>query len=292
MEQTTQNIIIVDPVSFEQKRKTLIEDGPDHLQVMADFDRTLTTATSNSCYGIVENSSQLSERYRTIVKKLYEKYFHIEISPDIPKEEKVRCMVEWWSQANDALVSEKANIRMIPQMVATAKVEFRKGGTELFDLLHKNNIPMLVFSAGIKNILEEVFLQKEGHLHPNIHVISNQLAVDSQGVITGFQGPIIHVLNKNKHAASETNYAWFKTIASKRKNVLLMGDSTGDSNMAEGLHHSHCILKIGFLNSKVEENLREYKQLFDVLILNDGDMGFGLKLVEDIVKNGRNGKDN
>jgi hypothetical protein len=40
-------------------------------------------------------------------------------------------------------------------------------------------------------------------------------------------------------------------------------------------------IKIGFLNEKVKELLKEYKKHFDILILEDGTMG----VVNEVVKN-------
>jgi hypothetical protein len=36
------------------------------------------------------------------------------------------------------------------------------------------------------------------------------------------------------------------------------------------------VLKIGFLNAKVDELLEAYKVAFDVVVLHDGDMGVAL----------------
>jgi len=42
--------------------------------------------------------------------------------------------------------------------------------------------------------------------------------------------------------------------------VILIGDSIGDVHMAEGLN-TDIVLKIGFLNLKIEERLEEFKLL-------------------------------
>ena len=38
-----------------------------------------------------------------------------------------------------------------------------------------------------------------------------------------------------------------------------MGDSMGDLRMADGIPNPNVVLKIGFLNKNVEENLTKYK---------------------------------
>ena len=67
--------------------------------------------------------------------------------------------------------------------------------------------------------------------------------------MTGFQGDMIHVYNKNEHAVHKSDY--FENI-SHRGNLLLLGDSLGDLRMAEGAAQVDGMLKIGFLNMKVD----------------------------------------
>mmetsp|Transcript_1976 Transcript_1976/g.7539 ORF Transcript_1976/g.7539 Transcript_1976/m.7539 type:complete len:88 (+) Transcript_1976:627-890(+) len=48
---------------------------------------------------------------------------------------------------------------------------------------------------------------------------------------------------------------------------LLIGDSTGDLTMADGLEADR--LRVGLLNEKVEERLQQYQELFDFVSIND-----------------------
>lgn len=71
---------------------------------------------------------------------------------------------------------------------------------------------------------------------------------DCDGVIQGFQSATIHLLNKNELALEGTEY---HELIENRDNVILMGDSLGDSGMADGVRHANAILKIGFLYGDV-----------------------------------------
>lgn len=42
--------------------------------------------------------------------------------------------------------------------------------------------------------------------------------------------------------------------------------------MADGLDEKETVLKVGFLNDKIEERKQEYLDQFDLLIVNDGPM--------------------
>lgn len=55
---------------------------------------------------------------------------------------------------------------------------FHRDGFQLFfDHLHKHNVPLLIFSAGIGDILEEV-IRQAGVFHPNVKVFSNYMDFD------------------------------------------------------------------------------------------------------------------
>lgn len=66
-----------------------------------------------------------------------------------------------------------------------------------------------------------------------------------------FKGELIHIYNKREGAV--LNVEHFKELQS-RCNVLLLGDSLGDLNMADGVMDLQNILKIGYLNDKVINN--------------------------------------
>lgn len=70
-----------------------------------------------------------------------------------------------------------------------------------------------------------------------------------QGVLKGFKGELIHVYNKHDGALRNTDY--FKQLK-ENCNIVLMGDSLGDLSMADGVPSVENMLKIGFLNDKVQ----------------------------------------
>ena len=48
-----------------------------------------------------------------------------------------------------------------------------------------------------------------------------------------------------------------------------MGDNISDLGMLDGFDYDNA-LKLGFLNEKVEEQLEDYKKVFDIIITDDG----------------------
>jgi len=71
-------------------------------------------------------------------------------------------------------------------------------------------------------------------------------------------------------------------VIKNRKNILLLGDHAGDAGMSDGFDAEN-IIKVGFLNEKVEENLEHYKKLFDVVLLDDPPFDFVVELIKDII---------
>lgn len=54
---------------------------------------------------------------------------------------------------------------------------FREGHKVFFDHLAELQVPLLIFSAGVGDVLEEVIRQNDV-FHPNVHVISNYMDFD------------------------------------------------------------------------------------------------------------------
>lgn len=138
-------------------------------------------------------------------------------------------MVEWWEKANAALILEKAPISLVPAAVQASAWTFRNSTEAMFELCDKTGIPILVFSAGITDVIDEMLKQRitRDRVFESLHVISNKLKADENGIIVGFEGSIIHVLNKNEHAVAEAHLDWWDKVKT-RKNVILLGDSPGD----------------------------------------------------------------
>lgn len=133
-------------------------------------------------------------------------------------------------------------------------------------------------SAGPGQLIEG-FLRKYKRLYDNVHIIANYFIFDKNGIAIGRREPPIHTFNKKEIEIKEIeNPQAYKNLL-KRKNVLLLGDTIGDIDMIEGFPYKN-LLKIGFLNENINEQLEHYKKAYDVVILNDGDFSFVNKLIK------------
>ncbi len=129
----------------------------------------------------------------------------------------------------------------------------------------------------------EGFFKNKKLLQKNTHIISNFFNYDKDGFVKGYQSNIIHSFNKNESQLKNHPY---NDLIEKRKNVILIGDSLGDSHMIEGLDHNQ-VIKICFINEDTKNSTEVYCKKYDLLILNDGPMDYVNKLLRDLSKNER-----
>jgi len=263
---------------------SIIRGGKEKLQVVADFDNTLTRFMLNGtkcvgCHKALDESVRLSEEYRKKGNGLRAHYYPIEIDPKLTDEEKLPLMVEWWTQSHNLLIEYGLNKNDIEQIVKESNLYFRDGCKDYFDMLNESEVPLLVFSAGLGNIIEAA-VKQQATLHENMKIVSNFMEFDSKGEILGFKGELIHSLNKHQSAIHKSDY--FKHIEA-RENVILLGDSLGDLRMADGAANMKYCLSIGFLNDKIEERLSSYLDAYDIVLVSDETMDIPHAILEKIV---------
>lgn len=217
----------------------------------------------------------LSEDYKRKTNEYHDHYVKIEFDPHVDHETKFDHMVEWWRKSNQALVDERATLKDIVDSVYASNIKFRENSDYFFKTCDSSNIPILVFSAGISQVIEDLFHAKSC-LHDNIHIISNDLIINDKQIIVGLSDPVIHSLNKGERSRDllkEKESTFYKQNRHRRC-ILLLGDTIGDTHMSDGFTDIDVVLKIGFLNSNVDVLYEKYKSVFDVLITNDGPMDY------------------
>eukprot|EP00249_Psilotum_nudum_P011524 c23223_g1_i2 orf=257-1192(-) len=291
-------VIIGNSRELERKKNMIRCSGLSRLQVIADFDMTLTKSWINGRRGQSSHSllSQGNPEYDLKRKQLFEYYYPLEICPTIPIDEKTRLMEEWWEKTHGLLVDGGLNQTAIAKSVANATVEFRDGVRELFEFLEEEGVPVLIFSAGLADIIEEVMYQKLHRTFRNIRIVSNRMEFNDDGNLVRFIGKTIHVLNKNERAIEMADSLHNQdshltggnlhnvnsaAILQGRTNMLLLGDHLGDLGMSDGFEYETRV-SIGFLNENVDEWLETYKQAFDIVVLNDGSMSCAIELVHQL----------
>lgn len=110
-------------------------------------------------------------------------------------------MIEWYSEVNALLSSQNLTRQDVIEAVANCQdFRLRPGLIEAFGLAYKTGIPIIVVSAGLGNIIEEVVRQNipmpngfTGKPGPNVRVLSNCMEWGKCGNHIGFSDPLIRL---------------------------------------------------------------------------------------------------
>lgn len=280
------NIVIPDQGKLDKIKAQICAGGADKLHILADFDRTLTRSFVDgeevpSVISVLRDGSYLTSEYAPQAHALFDKYHPIEIDPNVSSQEKGKAMEERWRTHFKLLIKCGLKKSDLERVLTSAKIRFRQGALGFLDYLHEKGIPLvMISSSGLGHEMISMILQREGRRYDNIHIVGNEFEWDNEGRAIGIKEPVIHEANKD-----ETTVAGmpFYSEIEGRRNIVLLGDNIEDNGMITGFDYEN-LLRVGFLNKNVEENLPQYEKSFDVVITNDGDMSFVNELVHECVE--------
>ncbi|XP_029674433.1 7-methylguanosine phosphate-specific 5'-nucleotidase [Formica exsecta] len=277
------HVHIKDEVILLKTINTILRGGTDNLQVVTDFDLTLTKQHIDgrhmlSSFGMFRKCKQLPQHYSDEAKCLYEKYRPIEIDPNLSLTEKADAMRDWMTAAHNILKGIEFDRREIEEVAQECGNVLRDGTKEILEKLYNAGVPIVVFSAGLGDMVEAV-LKYNNALFDNVKVISNFLKYKGNK-LDGFNNDVlIHVYNKNECAVAKDHL----TILGKRQNILLMGDTIGDASMVDEIEDTKTILKIGFLYEHVEASLDSFMEKFDIVLVDDQTMRVPMEILQSIL---------
>lgn len=234
----------------------------DNYYVVLDFDKTITSKNSIDSWGAVIDFEIYGEECKKEIEELNAKYEPIETDYTIEEKQKEQYMVEWYQKSMDLLERYKLTYSNLQKALEKDKLEFRKGAKEFFKRLKEKNIPLIILSAGIGNVIEE-FLKKEGCYFTNIHIISNFIEF-KEDKMQKFTGTIIHSMNKRIEGSLPED---LQNRINQKQYAILCGDIIEDTKMIGETKDE--VITIGFLNKKIEENLQVYNQNYDIILTEE-----------------------
>ena len=235
----------------------------DNVYVVTDFDRTITNGNSKTSWSILACSNLVPKSYIQERQKLYDYYRPIEISESADYLFKLKSMKDWFKKHIELFIKYKISERIFEEAATNLQVmEFRPYAKEFIKFLYKNNIPLIIISAGIGNFIEN-FLKYNNCYYDNIYISSNKI-IFKDGIAVGVENNIIHSLNKNEVSLPTTILEKLKN----RDKVVLLGDQVSDLNMVDKNKHKE-VVSVGFLTSKEQFKIMESN--YDILCEeNDG----------------------
>lgn len=269
---------------LDNKKNVFKKLGKENLLVVTDFDRTLTHAYKEdgepvpSLISVLRDEKHIDGDYAQRAKELFDTYFPIENDSSIPYEKRYEAMEEWWRKHTNLLIEKGLTRDIIRKAAQSSRIRLRTGVVELFKWFESENIPVVIFSSNnlgrdsVKDCLEYHKI-----LYSNVSVISNKFEYDNNGVVIGHRGNLLHTYNKNFSVVENNKRIRDKVLS--RDLALVIGDSLGDRNMVDDSHFEE-VISFGFLNENSDEKAKEYSDIFDVVIKNDGEFTY----IEEILR--------
>ncbi len=225
-----------------------------------DFDRTLTTGTSDASMGIIPKflgGDCLKERL-----KIYEHYRPIELDYTIEENEKKAIMKEWADKSFTLLSKYLTSEEIIENSLENANLHLRLGAKDFLKYMYNKNIPVVIMSAGVGNIIKR-FLEKQEVLYDNITLISNFYEFKNNKSYIDTE-KLIAVSNKDYSRVPEKE----RQVLDKRQNILLCGDIVEDIKMIEK-EKLYKTVTVGFFDHNIKENLSTYNKNFDIVLADN-----------------------
>lgn len=237
----------------------------NNVYLVIDFDKTITSNESMDSWASSANPEIVGEEIVEKMDILYQKYEPIESSHKVPIEEKERYMEKWYSECMDLYYEYNLTKEKLTQSIKKSKLIFRKGAKEILQRCFEENIPVIILSAGIGNVIEQ-FLKENGCYFDNMYIISNFIKFNLDGRMRKFDNlTMIHSLNKTMKGNLPEN---IKQKLKDKQYSILIGDLVEDEKMIAPTRWD-TTLKIGILNKKIEENLEIYKKHFDIVLTSE-----------------------
>lgn len=245
---------------YLKETKIKLETG--NYYVVIDFDKTITALESTDSWEATGKS--LGEAFNQKMTERYQIYRPIELDYQITFEEKNKAMETWYQECMDLYYEYHLTQQKLKESIQMSDLIFRKGAKEFLNYLYENQVPVIILSAGIGNVIEQ-FLKENGCYHENLFIISNFIQFDKQQNMIRFNKKMIHTLNKTMvgHLPRDLE----KKLKEKPYRLLL-GDAIEDKKMIEKKEWKQTI-SVGFLNEKIEENLEIYQKNFDIVLTNE-----------------------
>ena len=185
-------------------------------------------------------------------------------------------MIEWYQKCMETYYKFNLTKAKVEKSIKTSNIELRTGVIEFFNFTKEEKIPIIILSAGIGNTIEEILKQNSCYFE-NIHIISNFIKFNNEGYMLKYEEDLIHSLNKN---IDKINQKEIIDMIKNKEYRIVIGDLIEDIKMA-GNYPDDKLIKIGFLNQNVNENLEKYKEKFDIVLTKESQ---DFKKIREIVK--------
>lgn len=250
------DFIVKDRKAVVKKIKSFQKQGRGKIHIVLDFDKTLVrgkdeNGRSITVWDVMEQFVSREKQLESIEK--YKKYRAFELKQKLS----VAQAIKWWGWNLDLFNGLKAS--RIEE--AACLLQTRPFVKEFFNICQEKNIPTIIISASIKNVIAS-WCQKE-KIQPTM-VLSTELSLSKGKIVDWKKNTLIHSLNKREKGHRE-----IKKIKVARPKTILIGDSLDDVPMVKGKSN---VIRIAIYDPKHSDDnseLNEFTKRFDLVFVGD-----------------------
>ena len=289
-----------------------LADNRNKLLYITDFDYTITRKYNDSTNGKFLNTYNIYNQdafggdqtlYLSQDKKLAELYGKYEEDTSYDYEIRKEKSFKWYELSLLNMSNNQIKPESFKKMVELSKehIKFRKDIKILLEILIKKDIPILIISGGIKEIIIEILkkLKIEGFdnylKQKRLIIIANSL-LDENGKLINWndkekKDDIIYPFNKNI-IIKKNLQKYFNGFES----IIIVGDLISDYKSIEEIeiNKKQNVIGFGFLdynlskissdfNYKNDGMFKEYANIFDVVLINDQGYEYIINIVKKII---------
>lgn len=253
------NFFYKDKSKISKKLSSFISGGKSKLHLVLDFDRTMTTSRNE----LSENVStwELLRKHLSVEsQKEYQRFYNLYRQKEVKNRLTRADAVTWWESILTLFKKENLKWSIIKSTIRK-EMPARQHVRELFDACRKKNIPTIVISAGIKDVIN---IWCEKHEIKPTKTLSTKLLFSTDGQIKGWdKKSLIHVLNKKERGHSEVT-----KIRLSRPHTILVGDSIDDTHIVAGEENVLRIMVHDPRKDDSKKSINKFLQYFDLIITN------------------------
>lgn len=264
------------------KLKQILDAGLENLQVVLDFDRTITFGAkmdgqTPSMISFLRLSNMLGEQYYKASNENFAKYHPMEIDATMDKAEQMKQMQIWWEAHLQMVVDFGLTLEQVKEIANTPQLVLRPGMLELFKFCKETDVPIVIFSANVLGHESiKMFLDRFGIYFSGITIVTNELIFDENGKSVSFKKPVIHSKNKDESMILH---------GLQRPNTVLAGDGISDADMVKD-EPNEIVFRIGIVDENNQIKVAEHARVFDVVVTPHSNFDI-LELVKKMEENTR-----
>jgi 2-hydroxy-3-keto-5-methylthiopentenyl-1-phosphate phosphatase len=258
-------LVCCQPERFKRMIHALRKPG---VVIVSGFDGTLATDDVSS-FGVIERYEHMSDTFRESVRRIrmevQDSIDDLESRPHTPNERN-RVMLDWYARTIDLFSQGEITSLIVDDAVRSQSMRFRYGMQCLIHMCENLDIPLVVYSCGIDNVIRRSICAFDG-TH-NMSIVANQMYFDTDGRNGQFYNAFLPTDKCGQHLKERLLQS--KSIFFNRGTVLILGSSAHDAAMVDGIDLESFgievnVFKIGFCSTPT----REMTLAYDALVLND-----------------------